>query len=288
MLVNGCDCSIVIKTSRCEIDIPYSEETIREAVSVLQEEAAIEGGGECKGIRKVIGVTGCVVTPLTMETAPLLLYLAMGAVGKSVFVSGTRDLYKCDLSLLPLEDTERFDLIQDRGGECKLYEVCAVSGFELRILRGEAVKLKLDICGEWPPRAYPYTDSVKKVSGTERFNSDFVTCNINGKEYGNIYGLTILCKKEGGTRTEIWIKRVLENDNDLSYNIEELTITAKLLRDKYENRHYGIFRITLNKLVMVSDETNVNSTDAVVGPLRFYVSGTVTTEVFTSSEEIIA
>jgi hypothetical protein len=32
MLVNGCDCSIVIKTTYRETGIPYAEETIREAV----------------------------------------------------------------------------------------------------------------------------------------------------------------------------------------------------------------------------------------------------------------
>ena len=60
MLVNGCDCSIVIKTSHCETDVPYSEETIREAASLLQEEAAIEGDGVGKAIRKISGVTGCI------------------------------------------------------------------------------------------------------------------------------------------------------------------------------------------------------------------------------------
>jgi hypothetical protein len=50
MIVNGCDCSIVIKTSHLERDIPYSDETIREAVSLLEEEAAIEGGVICKAI----------------------------------------------------------------------------------------------------------------------------------------------------------------------------------------------------------------------------------------------
>ena len=87
MLVNGCDCSIVIKTSHCEIDVPYLEETIREVVSVLQEEAAIKEDGCCEAIRKVGGVAGCVVTDLTLGTALLLLYLAMGSVGKPVFVS---------------------------------------------------------------------------------------------------------------------------------------------------------------------------------------------------------
>ncbi|MDR2965816.1 MAG: hypothetical protein LBU88_08580, partial [Treponema sp.] len=90
-MVNGCDCSIIIKTTHYDTDIPYSDETLREAVSILQEEASIEGDGVCRGIRKVSGVTGCVVTPLTIGTAPLLLYLAMGAVGKPVFISETRN-----------------------------------------------------------------------------------------------------------------------------------------------------------------------------------------------------
>jgi len=287
MLVNGCDCSIVIKTSHCEMDVPYSEETIREAVSLLQEEAAIEGDGTCKAIRKAGGVTGCVVAPLTLGTAPLLLYLVMGAVGKPVFVSETRNLFKYSLSLLPLEDTDRFDLIQDRGGERKLFEGCGVVGFELRFLRNEAVKLKLDICGEHSPRVYPYTDSFEREQG-ERFSGDFTSYWINGKEYKNIYGVTLSCKKEGGTKTELWIKRVLNEGDDLPSSIEEFIISAQLLKDSYEYRHFGTFHITLKRLVLICDETNVNNTDAVVGPLRFYVSGTVTTEVFTSGEEIIA
>ena len=287
MLVNGCDCSIVIKTSHCETDIPYSEETLREAFSLLQEEAAIEGGGGCKAIRKNGGVTGCVVTPLNFGTAPLLLFLAMGSVGKPVFVSETRNLYKCQLSLLPLEDTDRFDLIQDRGGERRLFEGCGVNGFELRFLRGEAVKLKLDICGERAAVAYPYSDTFERKSG-ERFNGDFTTYWINGQEYKNIYGVTLSCKKEGGTKTELWIRRVLENGNELPSSIEEMIISAQLLKDSYEYRHFGTFRITIKRLVLVSDETDVNSTDAVIGPLRYYVAGTVTTEVFTSTGEFIA
>ena len=71
-------------------------ETIREAVSLLVEEGAIEGDGCCRAIRKSgrqagLGVTGCVVTPLTIGTAPLLLYLAMGNAGLPVFVSETKN-----------------------------------------------------------------------------------------------------------------------------------------------------------------------------------------------------
>jgi hypothetical protein len=145
MLVNGCDCSIVIKTDHWEIDVPYSDETVREAVTILQVEASIVGEGVCKGLRKVSGVTGCVVTPLTIGTAPLLLYLAMGGADNPVFVSETRNLYLYRFDLLPTEDAKYFDLIQNRGkrndelgigNEKKIYEGCRVQGFELRILRG--------------------------------------------------------------------------------------------------------------------------------------------------------
>jgi hypothetical protein len=259
---------------------------MREAVSLLEEEASIEGDGVCRAIRKNSGVVGCVVTPLTISTAPLLLSLAMGAVGKPVYVSETKNLYRYRLELLPMEDTEHFDLIQDRGGERLLYEACRVNGFELRIMREEALKLKLDICGECPPVVYPYTNKIERAQG-ERFFEDGVTYTINNKEYKNIYGVTLISKKVGGTKTEIWIKRSLEQGQDLPHLIEEFTISAQLLRDTYELRQYGTFRITLTRLVLISDETEINTSGAVIGPLRYYVAGTVSTEVFTSGEEVI-
>jgi len=155
MNVRGCDCSIVVKTAYREFDVPYCEETLREAVSLLALEAAIEGDGVCKAVQKKGGVTGCVVTPLTIGSVPHLLYLGFGFAGNLLFVSETRNLYRYQLNLITMEDTEHFDLVQDRGGERRVFEACRVSGFELRIMRGETLKLKLDVCGERPPVVYP-------------------------------------------------------------------------------------------------------------------------------------
>jgi hypothetical protein len=287
MKVNGCDCSIVLKTKHHEFDVPYSQETIREAVSILQEEASIEGDGVCRAIQKKSGVIGCIVTPLTIGTAPLLLYLAMGSAELPVFVSETRKLYRYQLTLRPLENSGDFDLIQDRKNERRAFKNCRVNSFELRFEREQAVKLKLDICGESSPKAYLYTDIYKRETD-ERFNSNYVDYKFNGYENTNIYGLTLSCKKEGGTKTELWIRRTLNKGSDFPNNIEEVIITARLMRDKYEYMHFGIFRLTLKKLVLVSDETNVNSTDTVIGPIRYYVSGFVNTEVFLSGDEVIA
>jgi hypothetical protein len=210
----------------------------------------------------------------------------MGSSGLPLYVSETRNLYLYKLNLLPMEDSTRFDLVQDRGGSRRLYEGCAVTGFELRIVRGEAVKLKLDISGERPPALYPYQDMAPTEIG-KRFMGDKVTYRINGTEYTNIYGLTMAARKGGGTKTELWIKRVLEPETDIPDLIEELTVTAQLLREKYEYRHYGMFRITLKRLVLTADETAVDTSDAVIGPLRYYVAGTVNAEVFTNSGETL-
>jgi len=85
----------------------------------------------------------------------------------------------------------------------------------------------------------------------------------------------------------LWLRRVLAKDEELPNSIEELTITAHLLRDKYEYRRYGTFSITIKRLVMVEDEIDVNAADSVVGSLRYYVAGTIATQVFTSGEEIL-
>jgi len=288
MLVKGADCSILIKTTHRAVDVPYSDETLREAVSVLQEEASIEGDGVCRGIRNIWGVTGCVVTPLTIETVPLLLYLAMGAVSAPLFVSETRNLYQYFLDLLPTEDTDRFDVIQDRGSERKLYEGCRVQGFELRVMRGETIKLKLDICGSERCQTAEVSDTVQEVSSTERFSGDFCKYRINGKVYSNIYGITLVSRKKGGTMTEIWIKRALQKETEIPSVIEDFTFTAQLLRDSYEIRQFGTFHITLKRLVLMGDETEISTADSVIGLLRFYVAGGVSAEVFTSGEDFIA
>jgi hypothetical protein len=271
--------------------LPYAEETIREAVSLLKENPAIEGDGNCGAIRRSAGVTGCVVTPLSIETAPLLFVLVMGRSGVPVFVSGTRGLYRHTVNLSAMEQGLRFDLIQERGAVRTLYEECRVKGFELRIMRGAAIKLKIDIAGDTSPVTYPYPDRLV-ICGGERFREDGVRYRINGKEYSNIYGLTIATRKEGGTQTEVWIHRVLESggltsDEELPPLIETLEVAAQLYRDKYEYRAYGMFRLSLSRLVLMADETDINSGDAVIGPMRYYTAGLFSADVFTSDEEVI-
>jgi hypothetical protein len=291
MMVQGRDCVIILKTRYQEVGIPYSEETIREAVSLLTEEAAIEGDGVCRAIRESEGVTGCVVTPLTMGTALLLWALALGKTETPLFVSETRNLYKHVLHLVPQEDGPAFKLIRDRGTERICFENCRVTGFEFRIIREGTMELpgvlhlRLDIGGDVPPEPY-LPETVTELHNAERFREDGVTCRINGAKYRNIYGLTISAKKTGGTKTEVRIHRILEEE-ELPLLIESVEITARLFRDCYEWREPGTFRLTLSRLVLTSDETAVDCADGVIGPIRYYVAGGVSAEVFTNSGETL-
>jgi hypothetical protein len=116
----------------------------------------------------------------------------------------------------------------------------------------------------------------------EQFMGDRVRHWINGREYLNIYGFTMTARKESGTRTEVWIHRALEPGADFPAVIDTMTVTALLLRDKYEYRHYGMFRLTLTRLMLMTDETAVDCADGIIGPLRYYVAGKVYVEVFTA------
>jgi hypothetical protein len=288
MNVQDRDCCITLKTQYREIGLSYAEETIREAVSILKEEAAIEGAGVCGGIRKSRGVKGCVVTPLSIETAPFLFVLALGRSGLPVFVSGTRVLYRHTVNLSAMENGLMFDLVQERGPVRTLYEGCRVRDFELWIMRGEAVKLKLDIAGDFPPVTYPYPDSLEAYGGErafcERFKEDGVKYRINGVEYKNIYGLTISTRKMGGTQTEVRIHRAVNTAMELPPIIETLEITAQLLHDHYAPRLYGAFRLNLSRLVLMADETSINNGDAVIGPLRYYCAGDLSADVYTLND----
>ncbi|GHU77972.1 hypothetical protein FACS189462_1320 [Spirochaetia bacterium] len=299
MNVQGRDCCITLKTQYRELGLPYAEETIREAISLLKEQAAIEGDGICGAIRKSCGVTGCVVTPLSIETAPLLFVLAMGQSGLPVYVSGTHNLYHHSVNLLTMEGGLVFDLIQDRGQLRTLYEGCRAQSFELRIMRDEALKLRLDIAGDNPPVLYTHPDRAV-VCGGEWFKEDGVVYRINSIEQKNIYGLTITTRKDGGTQTEVRIHRVLDISGELPQVIETLEITAQLFqrgtspdglggvfRDNYEFRSYGAFKLSLSHLVLLGDETMIDSGDAVIGPLRYYCAGNVSADVYTSTEDVI-
>jgi hypothetical protein len=223
--------------------------------------------------------------------------LALGEAGIPLFVSETRNLYKHTLRLAPLEDSPALTLIRERGAERIRFEHCRVSGFELRINRETAgalpgtVFLRLDISGDRPPEPY-LLETDNGPSPAERFKEPGVRYALNGVEIKTIYGLTVTTAKKAGTKTEVWIKRLNLSQPpsvaaEFPTTIESLAVTARLFREYYEWRTPGTFRLTLTRLLLMTDETSVNTSGPVIGPLRYYCAGDMTAETFTSNEEIL-
>jgi hypothetical protein len=69
--------------------------------------------------------------------------------------------------------------------------------------------------------------------------------------------------------------------------VESLDIEAKLFCNTYEGGVFGMFKLSLTRLVLMADETTVNSVGPVIGPLRYYVGGLVKCDTFTNEENLI-
>jgi hypothetical protein len=77
----------------------------------------------------------------------------------------------------------------------------------------------------------------------------------------------------------------LDNGFDFPNTINELKISARLFVDSYESGNKGMFVINISNLKLMSDGTKINTADTVIGHLRYYVSGSVSCEVYSSFDE---
>jgi hypothetical protein len=158
----------------------------------------------------------------------------------------------------------------------------------LRIHRGEAVKAHLDVDSgseskEQRAESKGKTGNALRVGSgdiaTERFKEDGVSYFADGKFWRNIYAAVLGVNKVGGCKTVLTLSRVLGNE-DLPEYIDLIDISVRLFRDKYEERQYGTFHVTLFDLRLITDGTEVNTADAVIGALRYAVSGSVNASVY--------
>jgi hypothetical protein len=280
-MINGCDVTLRIGFRGDEYDVPFVSRTVRDRWAVLKEEAGIEGGYVCKSLNMRTGTTGGFTTPVTLETARLLLTLMFGSIDGGVFVTETRGLYRYQLQMKPAGLTECFSIIEEWGMNRKVYPEVVVKSFELRVHREENIMVHFDIDGD--TKSVMTQRVVEKACyhspAPERFNENGNVYTIDGITCNSIYAITLSCDKTNSLKTQIVLHRILESD-ELPVHINEFTGCFMLFRDKYEAREFGRFSMTLRGLDLVSDETIVSSADAVIGPLRYWVSGGVTAECF--------
>jgi hypothetical protein len=291
-MVHGDEVLLRLVAGGGDVVVPFCGMTLRDKYDVLTHEAAIEGNGLRRSLTERTGATGGFTTPLTLGTAPAILGVMFGDVKAKSFVSETRNLYRTQIDLCAADIAGRFALIEQCGNTTKEYPDCVCSGFELRIRRGEAVKAHLDIDSNRPMSSEQLAmsndegngkkEKGKKAvgqDGGERFKGAVVRYLVDGVYFDNIYAATLSVKKEGGCKTQLILNRVMEK-TDLPEHITFLHIPLVLFREKYEERSFGRFMIILNDLFLISDGTEVNTADAVIGGLRYVVAGTVMAEVY--------
>ncbi|MDR0908724.1 MAG: hypothetical protein LBM77_03060 [Spirochaetaceae bacterium] len=315
--MNGENCTITIKTKYISASVPYSEESIREAVSIIRD--TDEATEKTSFTRQVDGVAGCVIAPLTVGNAPLLLALAFGREQKASVVSEgvarnapTSVMYRHHLIMKSLKKSPTFDLIQDRGCEKRLYEGCSVWDFEMQSLylrrkifgvvnvhhSGndddiQHITLKLEMRGGNNPVVFGSDEVVStgradpaptdnNVDNDPLYNDGGIRYEINGVEVSGIYGFSIKTRRDGKPKVFVRLHRIL-GKSELPDIIDKLTITAQVFKGGVS----GIFKINLERLLLVADETIVNTADKVIGPLRYFVAGNISADVYSGYENLV-
>jgi len=284
--VAGRDCSLVLIAGRHLVSLPYAEETLRNRYLLVAEEAVVDGGGRAVDVLRPDGATGCIVTRLGLSTAPILLALVLGAEDPAFFVSGTRSVYAHPLALDYRETGTPFDVVADHVNDMRLFRRLYPRGWELRVMRGNALYLKLDCTGTNAAEDAPVLPGVP-LADEEHFHEDGVTVRVNGSLAPSVYGVVVTVKRGRTTRAEIALHRSW-NDADahlFGERIDTLEIEARLWRDGYEDRRTGRFVLDAEALALLGDGTSVNCAGEVIGPLRYLVTGSLGAEVYSTDGE---
>jgi len=227
--------------------LPFSEETIREDYQPKKHNPPIEGNDRITAVEGTSGTTGCFVTSLNADTAPFLLALALGK-------------------------PTRFDIYQIRGTEKRNYPDCWVNGYELRIGREQDIKLRLDVKGVEAPKPAIWNMEANPSMG-KRFHGGDTEYIVDGLRRENIYGITLSTTMTEGVGTLIWIHRSMTVGEAFLRSLATLKVIASI------PGFGGWFRLHIENMMPVSDETRVDCADAVIGPIRYWVNGTISFEV---------
>jgi hypothetical protein len=162
---------------------------------------------------------------------------------------------------------ESFEVLQYRTADGRRWSDCKVTGFELRIYKGDWVKLRVDVASEAAWVEESINHGGHGGHGGERvFNERDVGYRVNGSVVAGIYGAKVNVSKGYGLRCEAFIHRVLKSDGDLPDSISCFEMV------------FGGFVLRLEGLLKMSDETVVDCADGVIGPIRYLCAGLLSFE----------
>ena len=287
MNVQGRDCAFTLILGSRLMSLPYSTETLREAPRLITREALLDGT-RGDAIPGSVETAGCVVTSLSISTAPYLLALALGAEEDPEWVSETRSLYRHRLTQRYGRDGARCAVIQDRVFRVRYFLGLRRAGYQLRGAAGDRLYLRLDLQSEAGSEDADYYLAARPPA-EEAFRFDQGTLIVNGQAVPGFYAFSLTVNAEGsGAGAELRLHSTLNAQAAALLDkprIDQVDLRFTLVNSFYEDRRPGYFRISARDLLLQADESAVDAADEVIGSRRYIVNGDLADEVYTADGE---
>lgn len=277
----------VTRENREELLLPVTRNTIRTIPTLIDKRPAV--GKTITRYRLITGkeITGCIVSRLTMNTAPLLFLLAVGEIEEEGHRIGTRGTYYHDLATRE-GGFLYFGIAITTERTVTHYPDLITEGFELRGERGGALYLKLELKGS--VETIRENDEDIPVLKSERFFFFYGhEITIRGTTYHDTAGFSIQGRQEwdGAKQYTVSIRRKETGTNDFEAMRDDITAEMRFENpDEYEPGYKAGFTVTMLKLVYEGEESYPDNTGIWGRDFRYRGYGKLGIRVYTKEKDI--
>jgi len=278
---------LVIRDNRENQTIPATRNTMRYVPLLLDKKPT--AGKNITEHPQITGkkVTGCIVTRMTITTAPILLLLVTGEIEIEGHRPQTRGIYYHEL--ITLDTSLYYFGIETKGKtHIKEYLELIVESFELRGERGSAVYMKINVRG----KTQTITENIEVMEEIKSERYFFVSGNeisLNGEIIEDTAGFILEGKllHETVKNHTFSIRRKETDHSDFSLMREEISAELTFTNpEEYEAGYKASFTVTLERLIYEGEESYPDASGVWGRNFRYRVYGKIKVRVYTNTEEL--
>jgi len=277
----------VIRDNRENKIIPATRNTIRYVPLLLDKKPTAGKNIIIKPQITGKKITGCIVSRMTITTAPILLLLVTGEIEIEGHRPQTRGIYYHELITL---DTSLYYFGIETKTETHIQEYLDlnVMSFELRGERGSAVYMKINVRG----RTETISENIEVLEELKSERYFFLYGNeisLNGEVIEDTAGFILEGKLLHETvKTHTFRIRRKETDNsDFSFMREEISAELTFTNpEEYEAGYKASFSISLERLIYEGEESYPDASGVWGRNFRYRVYGKLKVCVYTNTEEL--
>lgn len=277
----------VIRDDRENLRVPATRNTIRYIPLLLDRKPT--AGKNIIEHPQITGrkVTGCIVTRMTITTAPILLLLVAGEIELEGHRPQTRGIYYHEL--ITLDASLYYFGIETRSEtHIREYLDLIVESFELRGERGSAVYMKINVRGR-TEHIVENIEVIEEIISERYFFLSGNEISLNGEVIEDTAGFILEGKLLHETvKTHTFSIRRKETDHsDFSFMRDEISAELTFTNpEEYEAGYKAEFTITLERLVYEGEESYPDASGVWGRNFRYRVYGKLKVRVFTNTEEL--